>query len=89
MTITVKELIELLQGFDQSAIVVMAKDSEGNSYSPLEGAYDNTTYVPDSTWSGQTYITNLTPELEEQGFSDEDLYDDEDGVAAIVLHPVN
>jgi hypothetical protein len=40
---TVKELIEELQKEDPSCLVVMAKDSEGNGYSPLRyywrGAY--------------------------------------------------
>jgi hypothetical protein len=32
----VKELIELLAGYDENAIVLLSSDEEGNSYSPCE-----------------------------------------------------
>jgi hypothetical protein len=86
---TVKELIELLEGFDPSALVIMAKDSEGNEYSPLAGAYDNTTYIPDSTYSGSAKIRELTPELILEGYTEDDTYNDDDGVSAIVVYPIN
>ena len=46
---TVGELIENLKDFDSDAIVVLAADSEGNSYSPLNdyafGYYDSNANV--------------------------------------------
>ena len=47
----VKELIELLQKLDQEALVIMSKDAEGNSFSPLDEV-ETCLYQPDSTWSG-------------------------------------
>ena len=48
---TVKQLIKKLQDLPQNALVVMSKDSEGNSFSPLsEGSTE--WYVPDSSYSG-------------------------------------
>lgn len=90
----IKELIELLQQIeDQDALVVMSRDSEGNSFSPLaEPDYnENWRYFPDSTWSGEMQMTKLTDEWIEQGFTDEDVVEDTKGrsVSAVVLWPVN
>lgn len=84
----VKELIELLKNEDPDSIVICQKDPEGNGYSPLysvEG--DSQGYVPDSTWSGERALLKLTPELVEQGFSEEDV--DETAEKAVFLVPVN
>jgi len=81
----VKELIKLLKKEDQNREVVISKDSEGNYYSPLSDWY-TASYKADSTWSGEVGLEELTPELEERGYSEEDVLD---GVPALVLKPVN
>lgn len=43
-----------------NAEVILQKDSEGNDYSPLAGADNETVYVPDSTWSGTVYSARWT-----------------------------
>lgn len=87
---TVKELRNALEGADDNLIVVMSKDGEGNSFSPLADAdTESNVYVPDSTWSGEIHIKELTPELKKQGFTDEDVYDGDDGQVAVVLWPTN
>ena len=86
---TVDELRAALEGIDGSLIVVMSKDAEGNDYSPLADLEGESVYVPECTWSGAVYIEKLTPELRAQGFTDEDLYDGDDGQPALVLCPVN
>ncbi len=48
---TVKELWEILHAYPQDAQIVLAKDSEGNEYSPL-AEHDAGYYRPDNTWSG-------------------------------------
>lgn len=57
----VKELIELLATLPQEATVVVAKDSEGNGWSPLIEITEGK-YAPESTWSGyyidKEYIGN-------------------------------
>lgn len=86
---TVADLIERLQNCNPEAFVVMSKDAEGNGYSPLSGAYEEI-YVPDSTWSGETYPgRELTDELKEDGYEEEDVYDGPDALDAVVLSPVN
>jgi hypothetical protein len=47
----VSELISLLQTFPPDHIVVMSKDSEGNSYSPYAD-FSLGVYTPDTTWYG-------------------------------------
>ena len=47
----VKELIELLKTCDPEETVIMAKDCEGNGYSPFS-ELGRDIYRPDSIWSG-------------------------------------
>lgn len=42
---TIKELIEELSKCDQSGIVVLSSDPEGNSYSPVYGVYKEQLYL--------------------------------------------
>lgn len=49
--VTVGRLRARLNEFDDSMLVVLAKDGEGNSFSPL-AEVDGSTYAADSTWSG-------------------------------------
>ena len=77
---TVKELIELLQGFDPDALMIMQRDPEGNGYAPLSGAEDG-------TWdadAGEYGYAELTPELESKGYYEDDMID---GEPAVVLWP--
>lgn len=48
---TVGELIEYLSRYPSDHLVVLAKDAEGNGFSPM---YDSSEeeYIPDSTYSG-------------------------------------
>jgi hypothetical protein len=86
---TVKELINELKDYPQDAVVVMSSDREGNAYSPL-AALNEGIYVPDSTWSGTTFVARtLTPGLKEQGYTEGDGYNQKDGQDAVVLWPTN
>jgi hypothetical protein len=51
---TVAELRKALEAFDDDHLVVMAKDAEGNSYSPLADAGAGM-YLADTTWAGDVY----------------------------------
>ena len=62
MTMTVKELIDVLHSFPSDAQVIIQKDGEGNDYSPLYCADGNAIYVPETTWSGIVHDTNWTAE---------------------------
>jgi len=84
----VKELKIILKDLNDNDEVILSKDSEGNAYSPLAD-YALNIYVPDSKWSGEIRLKELTPELIESGYGTEDLYDGEDGINAVVLYPTN
>lgn len=71
----VNDLLEILRGLPGEDLVVLAKDGEGNSYSPLSD-YGIGVYVADSTWDGDYYDAD-----------DEDK--PEDGVPAVTLWPTN
>ena len=84
----VKEFKILVNSWDDEDEVIMSKDGEGNNFSPFS-TYSKQIYVPDCTWSGEVYQRGLTPKMIEQGYSEEDLYDGNNGVNAIVLWPTN
>ena len=83
---TVKALIEMLSGFEPDRLVVLSKDSEGNSYSPLHGAWTGK-YRPTTTWYGEMGLEGLDDEDIAAGFTEEDVF--QDGERAVVLTPTN
>lgn len=84
----VKELIEVLQQLPQEAEVIIAKDPEGNGYSPLSNVADKGVYVPETTWRGEVYSTEWT--AEEAGMDDEEWEQLKfKHVDCILLEPVN
>lgn len=72
---TVAELRKALESFDDDRLVVLAKDAEGNSYSPLSDL-EAGLYQPHTTWSGDVFL------FPESAAGD-------DVVPAVVLGPVN
>jgi hypothetical protein len=60
MSYTVKDLIAALRDLPPDAQVIMQKDGEGNSYSPLAGVDGDAVYVPQTTWMGDVYSTSWT-----------------------------
>jgi hypothetical protein len=83
MSITVKQLIKMLKKEDPNRLVVMASDSEGNSFTPLAdisaGNYEET-----SEWSGEFGLSELTENDISRGYSDLDVID---GQPALCLMP--
>ena len=84
---TVQELIDQLQKVEnKSRLVVMAKDGEGNGYSPLSDFWEGA-YLADTTWSGEVGSEFLTEEDRNRGYDEEDIL--EGGEPALILCPVN
>lgn len=80
---TVKELIELLGKEDTKRLVIMSIDGEGNGHSLFSG-------VETCAWAeehgyGEIGLEELTDELREQGYTEEDVK--EDGVPALCFYP--
>ncbi len=71
----VRDLIELLQQEDPERLVVLAKDPEGNGYSPMAALHD-VRYFALSTWDGEIDHPDDDPPRE-------------GGVPALVFWPTN
>ena len=82
---TVRELIAELKTINPDRIVVMASDSEGNSYSPLAGMWTGA-YLAESGWRGEVGLEKLTEDLKKKGYTDEDVVG---GEPALILSPTN
>lgn len=81
----VKKLIKLLLKENPEAFVVMSKDSEGNSFSPLASLH-SCGYRADSTWSGEIGLLELTEKDIKNGYTEEDIID---GEPAVCFWPTN
>jgi hypothetical protein len=80
--LSVAQLRAMLDGLPDDAIVVLAKDGEGNGYSPLSAPVEAVWYIPESTWAG--YVHEIGPD------SDGETYEpDGSELVAIVLDPIN
>ncbi|MBD0743523.1 hypothetical protein [Streptomyces sp. CBMA152] len=84
-------LAELRQQLDAlrlpgDTIVIIAKDSEGNRYSPLVEAH-HAMYRADTTWAGEWYM----PESQRLAEDDPDDWTQapDDAVPAVFLWPTN
>ena len=83
----VKGLIAELVTLSGELEVILQKDGEGNSFSPLEGMDDNTIYVPDSTWAGDVYP--LAWSAEDADMSEEEWKEFKSQPTCVLLYPVN
>lgn len=81
----VKELKAILELCNDEDDIVMASDSEGNSYSPLG---DNGINISDYNWDGEYQaeigLRSLTPELEQAGYGEGDVME---GRPCVVFWP--
>jgi hypothetical protein len=83
----VRELKEVIANLPDDMEVVLQKDSEGNGYSPLEGADSNAVYIPDSTWSGDVYDMNWT--ANDACMTNEEWEEIKTLPRTLILYPVN
>ena len=82
-----KELLELIKDLPDDMEIILQKDSEGNDYSPLAGVAYECIYIPETTYNGTVYSTELT---EEDFGLDEDEWDEMNtNPKVLVLYPVN
>lgn len=78
--VTVKQLVEKLQGYPEDAVVVLSSDSEGNSFHQLSDVSSGSFDQEDDQFG----LSELTPDLKEEGYSEDDLVD---GLSAVCLWP--
>jgi hypothetical protein len=81
---TVRELRVLLANENADSVMIIQKDAEGNSYSPLSGLDGNAGYEAETASSGSVGVARLTPVLQRAGFAADDLGS---GVPCVVLYP--
>lgn len=58
----VKHLKKLIAYLPDEMEVIVKKDAEGNSYSPLSDIETNHVYLPLNKWSGDVYSLNWSAE---------------------------
>lgn len=83
---TVKDLIEALSKEDPNRLVVMARDAEGNGYSPLSDWWTGA-YKAETTSSGEVGLEKLDETAKLAGYGEGDVI--VDGKPAIILTPTN
>lgn len=74
----ISKLIKYLETLDPNLSVVLSRDAEGNSYSPLS-SIDIGKYLPHNSYSGEFV------DLGEEYAKDED----NDVISAVFLYPMN
>lgn len=79
----IKDLKVFLDRYDPELEVIVSGDGEGNSYDILRSI--DTGRFEDEYYSIRIGLEKLTPELEEQGFSDDDVLTN--GKPCIILYP--
>lgn len=79
--VTVAQLRDMLTDLPDEAVIVLAKDGEGNDFSPLSGPLGVHWYRPESTWAGEVH-----PIGEDAG----EVYEpDGNELIAVALYPAN
>lgn len=81
-----RKQIQELAHLPGDTLVVLAKDSEGNGYSPLAST-GHAMYAADTTWSGEHYMTD--EQRADTREPDEYSEAPDDAVPAVFLWPVN
>jgi hypothetical protein len=85
----VKELIDILKKEDQNAIVVLSIDEEGNGFETVVTVEGDNKYCTKGNCRGEIRLKELTEELENAGYGEEDCApkNDKNWVDAVVLWP--
>lgn len=87
-TMKVKDLIKALKTCNPNEVVVMSSDAEGNSYSKL-GELSIGMFTPNRFGTGDISLRELTPELEKEGCTQEDVGDPKKGALhCVILSPM-
>jgi hypothetical protein len=84
---TVKELKVAITNLPDDMEVIIQKDSEGNDYSPLEGADPNAVYIAHNTWSGDVYSINWN--AVDVCMTEEEWEEVKSMPKSLILYPVN
>lgn len=78
--------LRALENLPDSTLVVLAKDAEGNRFSPLCEA-ESGMYLAETTYSGEHYLTEEQRQAEDE--PDEYSQAPDEAVHAVLLWPIN
>ena len=84
---TVYELSRILSDLPLDAKIVIASDSEGNSFLQVDGWSADYMYIPETARRGNIKKKELTSDDLNNGYTEEDVYDGKNGLDCIVLWP--
>ena len=85
---TVAEMMDILSQMDPNAIVILARDAEGNGYYEFDSIdSDGTMYIPDRLGHGEIKYAVLTDEMKDNGYGSDDLAETGQGIPCVVLYP--
>lgn len=85
--LTAGQLVNILLAYSPETPVALSIGAEGSMYSYAEGAAQGY-FVKDKSVSGYLVETELTEELKEEGYTEEDMYDVNDCEEVIILWPM-
>lgn len=83
----IKELLELIKDLPDDMEIILQKDSEGNDYSSLAGVDYDCIYIPETSYNGTVYSTELNEE--DFGMEKDEWLDIKSNPKVLVLYPVN
>lgn len=83
----VKDLKKAIDNLPDDMEVILQKDSEGNGYSPLDGADPNAIYIEETPWYGDVYDIEWT--ADEAGFDEDEWNEIKAKPKALILYPIN
>ncbi len=84
----VAELKEVLMGLPDDTLVVLSRDAEGNSHSPL-ASYWNGHYIAESPWAGELWSEEDEREWDSHIPEDAEVPVPVEAVPCVVLWPTN
>ena len=87
----IKELIELLEKQNPDDVVVLSMDKEGNGFTNRDKEGNGFTKAFELSEAiyhdGEIYLRELTDDLYNIGYNEDDLYDGDDGENCVVIWP--
>ena len=90
--LTVAALKALLATCQDSDIIILASDGEGNVYAPLADVSVNERFLPedgDRSSTGSVFLRELTEEDRAEGYTEEDVCSlEEGGLDCVTLYPM-
>lgn len=83
----IKHLKELIKNLPDDMEVILQKDAEGNSFSPLSDADSNGIYIPITSWHGDVYDSAWT--ADDADMDEKEWEEIKSKTKTLILRPIN